>query len=40
MEVVSKPLMGHIDPFVLTFWRFAAGFLFFFFYPWNEKKIR
>lgn len=26
MEVVSKPLMGLIDPFVLTFWRFGAGF--------------
>lgn len=25
MEVVSKPLMGSIDPFVLTFWRFVCG---------------
>jgi drug/metabolite transporter (DMT)-like permease len=25
MEVVSKPLMGFIDPFTLTFLRFAAG---------------
>jgi len=39
MEVVSKPLMGHIDPFVLTFWRFFAGFLFFLFYPGAKKRI-
>jgi drug/metabolite transporter (DMT)-like permease len=25
MEVVSKPLLGSIDPLTLTFWRFAAG---------------
>lgn len=25
MEVVSKPLMGVIDPLTLTFWRFTAG---------------
>lgn len=25
MEVVSKPLMGSIDPLVLTFWRFVCG---------------
>ena len=25
MEVVSKPLMGSIDPLTLTFWRFAGG---------------
>jgi drug/metabolite transporter (DMT)-like permease len=25
MEVVSKPLLGSIDPLALTFWRFAAG---------------
>jgi drug/metabolite transporter (DMT)-like permease len=39
MEVVSKPLMGHIDPFVLTFWRFFAGFLFFLFYPGAKKRV-
>jgi drug/metabolite transporter (DMT)-like permease len=39
MEVVSKPLMGHIDPFVLTFWRFVTGFLFFFFYPGMKKRF-
>jgi len=27
MEVVSKPLLGSIDPLTLTFWRFAAGAL-------------
>lgn len=25
MEVFSKPLMGTVDPMVLTFWRFACG---------------
>lgn len=25
MEVASKPLMGSIDPLVLTFWRFLSG---------------
>lgn len=40
MEVVSKPLMGHIDPFVLTFWRFVAGFLFFLFYPGMRKRFK
>lgn len=25
MEVVSKPLMGRIDPLTLTFWRFVGG---------------
>jgi drug/metabolite transporter (DMT)-like permease len=25
MEVASKPLMGSIDPLVLTFWRFVCG---------------
>ena len=25
MEVISKPLMGLIDPLVLTFWRFVCG---------------
>ncbi len=27
MEVVSKPLMGVMDPLALTFWRFTAGAL-------------
>ncbi len=27
MEVASKPLMGSVDPLVLTFWRFACGTL-------------
>nr|MBP7462357.1 EamA family transporter [Candidatus Delongbacteria bacterium] len=27
MEVCSKPLMHHIDPGVLTFWRFLIGFI-------------
>lgn len=27
MEVVSKPLMGSVDPLVLTFWRFVCGLL-------------
>jgi drug/metabolite transporter (DMT)-like permease len=40
MEAVSKPLMGHIDPFALTFWRFAAGFLFFLFYPGMKKRFK
>jgi drug/metabolite transporter (DMT)-like permease len=32
MEVVSKPLMGFVDPFVLTFYRFLMGtFIMFFF---------
>jgi len=39
MEVVSKPLMGVIDPFVLTFWRFLFGFLFFLFYPGLKKRF-
>ncbi|MGI6395256.1 MAG: DMT family transporter [bacterium] len=39
MEVVSKPLMGHIDPFALTFWRFVAGFVFFLFYPGMKKRF-
>lgn len=26
MEVVSKPLMGSVDPLVLTLWRFVIGF--------------
>jgi len=25
MEVASKPLMGSVDPLVLTFWRFVCG---------------
>ncbi len=40
MEVVSKPLMGVIDPFVLTFWRFAAGSLFFLFLPGMKNRFR
>jgi drug/metabolite transporter (DMT)-like permease len=40
MEAVSKPLMGLIDPFVLTFWRFSAGSLFFIFYPGMGKRFR
>jgi len=40
MEAVSKPLMGHIDPFALTFWRFAVGFLFFLFYPGMKKRFK
>jgi drug/metabolite transporter (DMT)-like permease len=39
MEVVSKPLMGVIDPFVLTFWRFALGSLFFLFLPGTVKRF-
>lgn len=39
MEAVSKPLMGTVDPFVLTFWRFTAGFLFFLFYPGIRKRF-
>lgn len=39
MEVVSKPLMGHFDPFVLTFWRFLLGFLFFLLYPGVKNRI-
>ncbi len=27
VEVASKPLMGFVDPLVLTFWRFACGIL-------------
>ncbi len=27
MEVVSKPLMGSVDPLVLTLWRFICGIL-------------
>lgn len=39
MEVVSKPLMGVMDPFVLTFWRFLFGFFFFLFYPGLKKRF-
>ncbi len=39
MEVVSKPLMDTIDPYALTFWRFTAGALFFFFYPGTKKRF-
>ena len=39
MEAVSKPLMGTVDPFVLTFWRFAIGFIFFLFYPGVRKRF-
>jgi len=40
MEVVSKPLMGAVDPFVLTFWRFFAGSLFFILYPGLKKRFK
>ncbi|MFW6263024.1 MAG: EamA family transporter, partial [Thermotogota bacterium] len=31
LEVVSKPIMGQVDPFTMTFLRFFIGGLFLFF---------
>lgn len=39
MEVVSKPLMGVIDPFLLTFYRFVVGFLILFGYLFINGEI-
>ncbi len=40
MEVVSRPLMGLIDPFVLTFYRFVMGFALLFFISLSSGKLR
>ncbi|MBP7462378.1 MAG: EamA family transporter [Candidatus Delongbacteria bacterium] len=40
MEVCSKPLMHHIDPGVLTFWRFLIGFIIVLAVTFYKKKIR
>jgi drug/metabolite transporter (DMT)-like permease len=40
MEVVSKPLMGSIDPFLLTFYRFLMGTLVMFIFVLFRGRIR
>lgn len=40
MEVVSKPLMGLIDPFTLTLWRFVLGLSFLALVPGTKKRFK
>ncbi len=40
MEVVSKPLMGLVDPFTLTLWRFMLGLTFLVFVPGTFKRFK
>lgn len=40
MEVVSKPLMGVVDPFTLTLWRFVLGLIFLLLVPGTVKRFK
>ena len=40
MEVISKPLMGVVDPFTLTLWRFILGLIFLIFVPGMIKRFK
>jgi len=40
MEVVSKPLMGVVDPFTLTLWRFVLGLIFLLLVPGTFKRFK